>query len=210
MTQVVQVNVEPRTTIGKGLGVLRRAGYAPANVYGDGAPSVPVQIKSKALEDLLRQVTPTTAIDLTIGPSGEVRRVFLRAVQRDWSNQHPLHVDFFATRMDHLLRTAIPLVLSGEAPAATSGNAVLVNPTTHVNVEGRPGDLPSVIEVDIRGLATLDQQIFAKDLPLPANVILLDDPTTLIARVQRVRGAVPEAATAETRADGAPIKGPTS
>ena len=194
MAQAVQVNVEPRTVIGKGLAALRRAGYAPANIYGGGLASLPVQIKLKALEELLRRVTPTTAIDLTIGTSSTVRRVFLRDVRRDWQNQQPLHVDFFAVRMDHLLRTSVPIVLRGEAPGAATGNAMLINPTTQINVEGHPGDLPSTIEVDISGLTALDQQIVAKDLRLPANVTLLDDPSALIARVQRVRGTAREVA----------------
>jgi len=198
MTQVIQVNVEPRTVIGKGLPALRRAGYAPANVYGGGAPSIPVQIKVKTLQELLSRVTPTTLIDLTVGTSGDVHRVFLRAVQQGWSNPQPMHVDFFAVRLDHLLRTSIPLALRGEAPAAASGNVILISPTTHLNVEGRPGDLPPVIDVDISGLTALDQQIVARDLRLPAHVTLLDDPTTLIARVQLVRGATSETATEGT------------
>jgi len=202
MAQALQVTVEPRTVIGKGLSALRRAGYAPANVYGDGAASTPVQIKLKDLEDLLQRVTSTTAIDLTISPSGDARRVFLRTVQRGSVSKVPLHVEFFATRVDHLMRTAIPLVLRGEAPAATNAGITVINPTTHLNVEGRPGDLPSVIEVDISGLTAPDQQILAKDLLLPDNVTLVDDSSALIVRVQRARRSAAEEESAETGVSG--------
>lgn len=198
MAKVIQVHVESRTAIGKGLLALRRAGYAPANMYGGGAPSVPVQIKLNALQELLRHITPTTLIDLTVGTSDQVHRVFLRAVQRGWLKQEPTHAEFFAVRLDHLVRTSIPLVLRGEAPAAASSGVMLVHPTNRVNVEGRPGHLPGSIEVDISGLTALDQQISARDLSLPAHVTLLDDPSTLIVRVQHIRGAVPEAVAEST------------
>lgn len=202
MAQALQVTVEPRTVIGKGLSALRRDGYAPANVYGGGAASTPVQIKLKDLEDLLQKVTATTAIDLVISPSGDARRVFLRTVQRGSVSRVPLHAEFFTTHVDHLMRTAIPLVLRGDAPAATNAGITVINPTTHLNVEGRPGDLPSVIEVDISDLTASDQQILAKDLRLPANVTLLDDPSALIVRVQRVRRSAAEEPPAETGAGG--------
>jgi len=194
MAPVIQVNVEPRSVIGKGLSALRRAGYTPANIYGGGAPSIPVQIEVKALQQLLSRVTPTTLISLTVGTSEQVHQVFLRDVAQGWASKQPLHVDFFAVRMDHVLRTSIPLVLRGEAPAAASSNVLLINPTTQLNVEGHPADLPHVIEVDISGLTAVDQEILARDVPLPAHVTLVDDPSALIARVQLVRGVASEPA----------------
>lgn len=210
MPHTIELKAEPRELAGKKVKQLRRQGYVPGNVYGDGMESMPVQVEAKALETALRHATSTTLVDLTVGKSHLRRHVLVRNVQYELLKRIPTHVDFYAVRMDATIKASVPLVLRGESPAAHGADVILLHPVGAVNVEGKPGDLPEAIEVDVTGLTEVNQAIYARDLPLPRGTTLLDDPEELIVKVQQTKAAPePEAdapaaeAGEETVGDGA-------
>ena len=206
MPHTVELKAEPREVSGKKVKQLRRQGFVPGNVYGDGMDSIPVQVEVKALENALRHATSTTLVDLTVGKSHLRRHVLVRDVQYELLKRIPTHVDFYAVRMDAKIKASVPLVLRGESPAARESNVILLHPVAAVNVEGKPGDLPEAIEVDVTGLTDVDQTIYARDLPLPHGTTLLDDPEELIVKVQITKvepePVVEATAEEETTAEG--------
>jgi large subunit ribosomal protein L25 len=99
-------------------------------------------------------------------------------------------------------------VFRGEAPAARDADVMLFHPVSTVNVMGLPSDLPEAISVDVSGLAEVDDTIYARDLHLPENVQLLDDPDEIVIRVQLVKAApVPEPVEPEAPEGEAPAEG---
>lgn len=190
MAHVITLQAEPRTVAGKKVKQLRLQGLVPGNVYGDGIESTPVQVEMKALLEALRHATPTTLVDLTIGKAHQRRHVLVRHVQWELLKRIPTHVDFYSVRMDSKIKAQVAIVLRGESPAAKQTDLMLFHPVAQVNVEGKPGDMPEAIEVDVSGLTEVDQTIYGRDLPLPAGVTLLDSPDELIVKVQLTRGAV--------------------
>lgn len=191
--------------------MLRRAGIVPANVYGHGMKSEPVQVDVKRLEGVLRHATGTTLVNLKVG-DGRSRAVFVRDVRYSLLRHVPEHVDFFAVRMDEAMRAAVPIVFRGEAPAARNADYMLFHPLSQLHVSGLPADLPEAIAVDISVLASVDQAIHAREVHLPANVTLLDDPDEIVVRVQMVRAALEPGAPAEAAASEgeAPAEGEQS
>jgi large subunit ribosomal protein L25 len=131
----------------------------------------------------------------------------VRDVRYSILRHEPEHVDFFAVRMDEALRAAVAIVFRGEAPAARNADHMITHPVTSVTVSGLPADLPEAIAVDISGLVEADDTIYARDLRLPENVQLIDDPDEIIARVQLVRAAVEEPAEAAAPEGEAPAEG---
>src|SRR5688572_12398436 len=99
MAHTIDLDVEPRSVLGKQVKQLRRAGIVPANMYGHGVESTPLQIEAKALEQLLKHATATTLVNLKIGRAGR-RSVLVRDVRYSILRREPEHVDFFAVRMD--------------------------------------------------------------------------------------------------------------
>ncbi|HLZ07283.1 MAG TPA: 50S ribosomal protein L25 [Chloroflexota bacterium] len=203
MPHEIDLKVEPRTTVGKGMGALRRSGFVPANVYGPGMKSIPIQVTAKAFHSVIQHATPTTMINLTVGSETEPRSVYLQKVQWQFVKREPFHLDFYAINLKRLMHSAIRLTFVGEAPAAKLANVKLAQPISQVHVEGLPHDMPESIEVDLSSLVELDQAIHARDLKLPPGVTMLDDPDELIARVQMLRGAVEEV----TEEEEAPLVG---
>ena len=190
MQRQIELRAEPRTTVRKGLSALRRSGYVPANVYGPGMESIPIQIEAKDFQSITRQATPTTTINLTIGSEAQPRTVYLQHVQWQFIKHEPLHLDFYAVNLERRMRSTVRLAFRGESPAAKSADVMLLQPVTQVHVEALPKDMPESIDVDLSVLDEVDQAIHARDLKIPEGVTLLDDPDELIARVQLVRGAV--------------------
>lgn len=215
MPQQIELRAEPRTTVGKKLGALRRSGYVPANVYGPGMTSIPIQVDAKMFHSIAHHATSTTMINLTIGDEAKPRTVYLQKVQWQWIKREPFHLDFYAVNLKRRMRSTVQLSFRGESPAAKIADAMVIQPVGQVHVEALPDDMPESIEVDLSVLTELDQAIHARDLKIPEGVTLLDDPDELIARVQLARGAI-EAAKAEAdelaaaAAAIAPIPTPTA
>ncbi len=197
MPHTIELRAEPRTVLGKKVKQLRRQGLVPANVYGDGVEPMPIQLDAKALQQALAHATATTLVDLTIGSSHFRRHVLVRDVQWELLKHVPIHVDFYAVRMDANIKAAVPIVLRGESPAAKQSDIMLLHPVAALNVAGRPGNLPEAIEVDVSGLTEVDQAIYARDIPLPSGVTLVDPPEELIVKVQPTRAAIEAEAAAE-------------
>jgi large subunit ribosomal protein L25 len=204
MPHTIELRAEPRTVVGKKVKQLRRQGLVPANVYGDGVESTPIQVEAKALQQSLAHATATTLVNLTLGESQARRQVLVRDVQWELLKHVPVHVDFYAVRMDAKVKAAVPIVLRGESPAAKHSDVILLHPVSALTVEGRPGDLPEVIEVDVSSLAEVDQAIYARDVPLPSGVTLADPPDELIVKVQLTRAAIEAEAEAAAEAREAP------
>src|SRR5579883_2214693 len=94
--QQLELRSEPRTAIGKGLRAIRQAGYVPANVYGRGQKSIPIQVPLKSFEQIAKHATPTTMISLTIDADTQTRAVYLQHVQWQFTKRQPFHLDFYA------------------------------------------------------------------------------------------------------------------
>jgi large subunit ribosomal protein L25 len=205
MPHQLELRAEPRTVLRKRLGALRRSGYVPGNVYGPGMASIPVQVDAKAFEHVAAHATPTTMIDLTIGTEKKPRTVYLRNIQWQFTKREPFHLDFYAVNLQQPMRTAIPVVLHGESPAAKMADHMLLQVAPQLHVEALPAKMPEAIVVDVSSLTDADQTIHVRDVRVPEGVTLLDNPDELLVKVQRVRGAVEEvpAAAAEAPAEEA-------
>jgi large subunit ribosomal protein L25 len=203
MTHQIELRAEPRTTVRKRLGELRRSGYVPGNVYGPAMESTPIQVTTKAFESIAPRATPTTAINLFIGSDPEPRMVYLQHVQWQFIKHEPLHLDFYAVNEKRHMRSVVGLTFRGESLAAKISGAKLLQPVAQIHVGALAGAMPESVEVDLSILTELDQSIYARDLKLPEGVTLLDDPAELIARVQLTRGAVSEES--EAPAEESPV-----
>lgn len=198
MAHTLDLTAEARTVVGKKVKHLRREGKVPANLYGHGVDSTPIQVDAKALADTLRHSTATTLINLRIGEHSRPRPVFVRDVRWALMRHEAQHVDFFAVRMDEKMRATVQLVFRGESPAARSTELMLIHPLTSVQVEGLPGDLPESIPVDVSHLEEVDQSIHVRDLSLPEGVTVLADLDELIVKVTMTRAALEPVATEDT------------
>ena len=190
MTQAVtqiELAVTLRSILGKKVKQLRRQGMTPANIYGHGIPSLAVEVPTPDLARTIRVAGRNTMLQLRVEGEKKRRPVFFRDVQRDPITDDFLHVDFYQVSLKEKIRLEVPLVLVGEAPAVGVYHGILLQSVNAISVEGLPTDLPPHIEVDVSGLAEIDDAIHVKDLDVSPDVTLLIDPDLVVAKVAAPR-----------------------
>jgi len=162
----IQLPVKPREILGKKVAALRRQGVTPANVYGRNLESKALQVETVVLTQLLRSAGRNVILDLRIEDEKSPRPVMLRGVQRDPVTSKILHVDFYQVSLTEKMRSEVPLVLVGDAPAVAELGGVLLQSVDSIMVEALPGDIPVHVEVDVSSLARFDDAVHVRDLPI--------------------------------------------
>ena len=162
---------------------LRRSGFIPGVVYGAHHTATPIAIEARSFGKIFHEAGEATIVSLT--GIGAALPTLIREVDLDPLTNLPRHVDFYAVTKGEKVEVAIPLVFVGESPAVDAG-ANLVKVLHEIEVEADPMSLPHDITVDLSMLATIDDQIHARDLKLPTGVTLVTEPEEVIALVQEV------------------------
>jgi large subunit ribosomal protein L25 len=164
-----------------------------------------LQAEEKTLRHVIHQAGSSGLIGLTV--DGQDYNVMVRKIQRHPVTGQVIHVDLYRVRMDQKTRIRVPLAFVGDAPGVTIHDGMLLHAIEAVNVEALPADMPHHIEVDVSVLADLDQALHIRDLTVPANVAVLDDPDELIVKIQPPRKVEEELAPAEEAApQAAPVE----
>jgi large subunit ribosomal protein L25 len=187
-----ELKISRRDVTGKKVRFLRREGVIPANLYGPGIESVPLQAETAVLKRLLLKVGRDALISLKVDGDKKPRMVMLRDIQRDPLTGNLLHIDLFQVEMTHKVRADVPILFVGEAPAAKSSRVMLIESLTELHVEALPADLPPHIEVDLSALEEIDQAIHVRDIAAGDGVEVLTDPDQVIARVMESKVEVIE------------------
>jgi len=184
----IELSVKPRRVLGKKVAALRRQGVTPANVYGRNLESKAVEVETVVLTHLLRSAGRNVIIDLHIEGEGSPRPVMLRAVQREPATSRLLHVDFYQVSLTQKMRTEVPLILVGEAPAVAEFGGILLQSLDSITVEALPGDIPAHVEVDVSTLARIDDAVHVRELPIdPTKVYVMTDAEQVVAKVAAPR-----------------------
>jgi large subunit ribosomal protein L25 len=185
--------VQSRTTFGKRVRFLRRAGVTPANIYGKGRESTAVQVETKALLQALHKTGRTGFLSLK--QNGSSQLALARGVQLDPRTNQVIHVDFYAVSLTEKLTTEVPIELTGEHADLRLVNGQLIQYLNRLEIRALPTDIPRSIPVDISALKEIDQAIMVKDLQLPSGLEVLASPEDIIAKVETIREEkAPEAA----------------
>lgn len=200
-----QLSAERRQVLGKRVRFLRRQGLLPANLFGHGAESVPLQLPTREVELLLARIEGATFIKLAFD-GAEPRPVLIKGIQRDPRRGQLLHVDFQQVTMTEKVRVEVPLRFVGEAPAVRGLGGTLLHSLTALEVQALPAHLPAHLVVNISGLGDFSDAIHVRDIPMPAGVEVLANLDELVVKVAPPRVAVEEVeAAAEAPEAPAPV-----
>jgi large subunit ribosomal protein L25 len=198
-----------RQVTGKAVARLRRQGLLPGVVYGNRVASSNVTVDAHEFDQLRRHAGPNALVDLSVDGK-KAQPVLVHGVQVHPVTRRPLHVDLFLVRMTEELTVDVPLVPVGVSEAVDKANGTLIHATESVKVRALPDHLPQSIEYSIESLVDFDATIHVRDLTIPSDVTLLNDPEDLVARVLPPRVEVEEApvvAEGEEAAEGEAAEG---
>ncbi|MBI3888655.1 50S ribosomal protein L25 [Candidatus Nomurabacteria bacterium] len=164
------------------LDVLRKKGEIPAVFYGAGKTTTSITIGTVEFKKVWRDAGESSAVKVTMA-DGTIIDALIHVVQVDPVTDEPIHVDFLAIDMKKKIKVNVPLTFEGIAGAVKSGIGNLVKVLHEVEVEALPTDLPHGLVVDVSKLETLQDQVFVSDIKLPAGVVIINNPTDVVASI---------------------------
>jgi len=191
LNQKLELIAKERRITGKQVHRLRREGLVPAVLYGNGAPSLPLQIEREALQQLLHREGRSTLLQLKLD-GRRATTALVKQVQYHPTSGELLHVDFQRVGAREKLKARVPLHFVGEAPAVGLGNVVIVRSLDEMQVECYPADLPAALEVDLSQLHEPGSAIRVKDLHPGSKVTILDQPDQVVASAAATRKELAE------------------
>lgn len=165
---------------------LRVAGFVPGIVYHKGQPSLPIKLADRQLWTALHtDAGRNVLIDLKIknDTSKKKRMVLVKDLQHNPVTDRVTHVDFHEISLTEKLTINVPIVEKGEAVGVKSEGGVLEVILRELHVECLPTDIPEHIEIDVTNLK-LNQSIHVRDLHLPGNLTIKNDPDMVIVQVK--------------------------
>ena len=175
------LQAEIRTVLGKQVKTVRANGFTPATVYGKGVEPQTISVSATEFKKVYNEAGETGLIELTI--EGKKHPVLIHTVQIHPITAAILHVEFHEVNLKEKVHAEVPVELIGEPMAVKEKIGVLMPLMDHIEVEALPTELPEKIEVDITGLAAVNDQIIVGELTVPAVVTVLTDPTLIVVKI---------------------------
>ena len=169
----IVLKAEKRYVTGKQVKALRRAGQLPAVIYGRHVDPIAISLEAHTASLVFSKLTSSTLVTLDV--DGTEYTAIVREKQRNFIKGNLTHVDFLALDLTEKIRTSVRLTFVGVAPAVKDYSAVLVHRMDALEVECLPADLPERITVDISVIKEIGNNIHVRDIPLPENIVVLDD-----------------------------------
>lgn len=184
---MIQVDMQSvvRTVFGKGpMRQLRMKDITPGNLYSGGAEPVALQFDTaKLYKNLLfihgRNAIVTLEID---GDSKGKRHVLVQEIQKEPVDGALLHVDFLEVDLQKSAQFTVPVEYVGTAKGVDLGGELQIFKET-VRLQGRPLDIPDVVQADITHLEQGGKGLTYGDLAIPANVTMLEKAETVCVAV---------------------------
>jgi large subunit ribosomal protein L25 len=153
---------------------LRREGFIPGVLYGNGQKPYAICIPERELRRVLTGQGGLHAIlDVVLEGQKTTHASILKDYQQDPIRGRLLHLDLQEVRLDQPIQAQVVVELVGEAPGAKEGG-VLSQVTREINVEALPLEIPERIEVDISDMQMGDT-LRLVDVPQQDGVTFLDD-----------------------------------
>lgn len=180
----LSLHADERTILGKKVKLLRKEGKIPAHVFGNTKEVEHVTVDLKEFAAVYDQAGETGVIELKIGTEKN------RPVMVKDSQYHPvtgqlLHIDFFQVNLNVAVTVPVPVVLIGDEPELVhSGEAIVLQTISELQVEALPGDLIDQIEVNISVLKEIDDAILVETLNYDRSKLTVHaEPTEVVVKL---------------------------
>lgn len=198
-----KLTAQKREILGKKVKTLRKAGWLPASIYGNGFTSISVQLRQKEAEKVFFSAGESTLVDIEL--DGQTLPILFKNPQYNPLTSDLTHLDLHKVNLKEKITALVPIEITGESFAVKAGN-VLMEVTMEVEVEALPTDLPEKIVVDISKLEAVDDAITVADLIIDKDRIVIKNEADLVI----VKVAAPKEEIIEEVAAPAPSEVPAT
>jgi large subunit ribosomal protein L25 len=188
MAELLKLNVEERTKLGKGHNRrLRVEGMVPGIYYDAQGANIPVKVEMNPLLKAYGKLGNAQVFDLVLERNGktETMPALLWRVRNEPVKGLPEHVDFFGVDLTQEIKVAVHFEIIGEAVGTKLGGTVELYRET-IEVVCKPMDIPESIVIDITALDILDS-IHIEEIEFPENVTPLFDENYAVVAIAAMR-----------------------
>ena len=189
-------------------GRLRRTGWFPAVVYGEGRPGLDIQLNEHDFVMMLRtHRSENMIVDLAVEGKDKPFKVMLKAMQHHPLTGRVIHVDFYEISMTRKIEIEVPIKLTGIPTGVANEGGILEHVLRTLTVQCLPGDMVEEFSLDVTALA-IGKTLRVRDVPVDAaKYKVLNDADQVVAAVAAPRTEEEEKAEAEAEA-GVAAAGP--
>ncbi len=180
---VQTLKLDRRVVTGKKVRQLRRQGVTPVHLYGAAIEPENLQVDDRTLTRLLTQVGSNIPVSVEFEDQEMENICFVREVQRHPVTDAVIHVDFLRVDISQTISAEVPLALTGTSPAVTQMAGTLLQSVQSLSIEALPMNMPEEVPVDVSVLVDFDTPLLVRDIEVPGNVTVLNDPDEAIVRV---------------------------
>ena len=173
MGDTINLNLDVRTLQGKKVAKLRKEGLVPGVVYGHGFEPILVQSNYGPLEKAVHAAGKHSPVYAMI--DGKKRITLIKDIERDPVKARIRHVAFHAVKAGEAVHAEVPIHLVGEGESeAEKAGLIVLQALESIEVKAKPADLPEALEISIAHLASVEDKILLRDIPLPKGVEYAD------------------------------------
>ena len=169
----IELEAQSRSVIGSGLGALRRSGLIPAVLYGKDQEPINIQVPVKQFQKTFKAAGESTLVYVTVDLPAEGQAeagghqtfpTIIHDISRDPASDDIIHADFYKVNLKEKIKTEVPVVFVGEAPAVTGLGGIFIRNVNALEVEALPQNLPHELTIDISVLKKFEDKITIGDL----------------------------------------------
>jgi large subunit ribosomal protein L25 len=176
-----ELKAKLRKEEGKKAAKLRANSLVPAVIYGpEVKQNINLTLGYNEFKKVYDVAGENSLINLVIEGEGKPRETLVKDVSYEPLSDRVSHVDFYQIKEGQKLAIKVGLKLIGESPAVKSLGGVLFQNLGELAVKCLAKDMISEIEVDISGLAAIDDKIVVRDLKVPVTLEIMEDLSTAV------------------------------
>ena len=185
MQETVVLEAQSRKEEGKSQAkALRRDGFIPAVVYGEGKQTHSITLSHHDFVRLVHQHHHLESILVTLKIKGHgSRKVLVKEIQYHPVHGDVVHIDFQEISLTEKIKVNVGIVAKGEPVGVKQEEGVLNHLLWELEVECLPTQIPEEIHVDVSQLKIGDT-IHVRDISLPDGVKSMVDADSIVFSVE--------------------------
>ncbi|QGY40487.1 50S ribosomal protein L25 [Pseudodesulfovibrio cashew] len=190
MAELLKLNVQERTQLGKGPNRrLRATGMVPGIYYDAKGANIPVKVAMIPLQKAYSALGNAQVFDLVLEKDGKTQThpSLLWRVRNEPVSGTPEHVDFFGVDLDKEIKVAVHFEITGSSPGVKLGGTLELFRES-VEVICKPMAIPESLIIDISGLEIMDS-VHIEDIEFPEGVTPVFDENYAVLSIAAKRGA---------------------
>ncbi len=167
----------------------RKHGMLPAVIYGQHKDNLNVEIGTMELINEIRKNGEHSVLEVNV--EGKTEKVMVKELQKDPVNHKPIHLDLQRVESGQMIRTRIPVMITGDKSFKNSGDIVHIQ-QSEVDIECPADMLPRYIVTDVSNLG-YGNKVYLKDLKASNGVSIIGNPLSVIVSIGKSSGNITEA-----------------